>query len=89
MTDSQNKKMEACKNCGHMMRSSELTCPQCGHTQWGVITFMGVISLFFIASLVWYFQSNTSIAICGGFLGVIFLMATIYNIVKALKGPVH
>lgn len=82
--------LEPCKNCRNLIETSDLTCPHCGHTQWGVIGFMAVLAIFIVGFVVIRAigGSGSGLIFWGGvILGTLLLMATVYSIVKAIQGP--
>ena len=81
--------LEPCKNCGTPIKTHELTCPHCGHTQWEVIGILAVLSILVVAFVVVRaVGGNASGAISwgGSMLGALLLMATIYSVFKAIRG---
>ena len=79
-------KMETCKGCGRSIKSSDWTCPHCGHTQWGYIVGPGLFSLLCLSVIYW----NLEAPICtwgGVILGALCLFVTISEVVTALKTP--
>jgi hypothetical protein len=40
---------QACRKCGQAIKATDWTCPHCGHTRWGLIAAMWLLSLLFLA----------------------------------------
>ena len=80
--------MELCKKCGSLIETSTLTCPNCGHTQWGVIGAMAVVSLLLIGFVVYrILNANSSGWIFWGgvVLGILLSAVTISFVNDALR----
>jgi len=82
-------KVELCSKCGGQIAGSELTCLNCGHTQWAVIGFMAVIAILIVGFVLVRAIRGTGSSLIywgGGILGTILLMATIDSVIKATRG---
>jgi hypothetical protein len=66
------------------MDSGEVTCPLCGHTQWGTIGMTGVVGLGLLTALWWNLEEGVCTAIAM-IVGGICLIVAISWIVKALR----
>jgi len=85
-----SESMEPCQKCGSLIEASDLTCPHCGHTQWGVIGVMAVVSLLMIGFVVYRILKGTGSGFFfwgGAALGALVLAATIYSVIQALQKP--
>ncbi|MCJ7535212.1 MAG: hypothetical protein MUO57_06735, partial [Anaerolineales bacterium] len=82
--------LEPCKNCGRLIETFDLTCPHCGHTQWGVIAVMGVLGVLITGYIVYRSVNGGSTGLlfwAGAALGALLLLATVYSLVKAFQRP--
>jgi tetratricopeptide (TPR) repeat protein len=77
-------KMETCKGCGQLIKSTDWTCPHCGYTQWQMIIVSGIISL--ICLIVAVFTSDC-IRWGAAAMGALVFYVTIDQVVKAIKTP--
>lgn len=84
-------KEEKCKGCGKVIKSSDLTCPHCGYTQWGPIGLLLVLSIGCLVGAVFGYlriQDETwhnVVGWGGGILGLLMLIMTITEIVKGVR----
>lgn len=81
--------LEPCKKCGSLIETSELTCPNCGHTQWGVIAVLAVICLLAVGFVLYRIVNDKGsgfIFWVSAVLGVLFFGAAVHSVVKAIQG---
>lgn len=76
---------ERCKECGWRIESGQWTCPNCGHTQWGIILGLGGFALICIAFAVVFLPLPTVWTLLVGGLGVILFYSAFYGIGGALR----
>lgn len=77
-------KETTCNKCGKIMGSGEVTCPHCGHTQWGTVIGVGVMGLGLLSALWWNLNEPWCVwplVLVGG----VFLLITVSWVVKAFK----
>jgi RNA polymerase subunit RPABC4/transcription elongation factor Spt4 len=48
---------ELCPKCQHTIPSGEVTCPQCGYTQWGTVLIDLLLGLGLASAPLWGMQS--------------------------------
>lgn len=45
-----NDKTQPCSRCDQPIKSTDWTCPHCGHTRWGMIAGLWLFSLLFLSA---------------------------------------
>jgi hypothetical protein len=85
LVQSTTPRQERCKECGYRMESGQWTCPNCGHTQWGIILGLGGFALLCIGFAVVFLPLPTVWTLLVGGLGVVLFYSAFYGIGGALR----
>lgn len=75
---------ERCKECGRKMEAGQWTCPNCGHTQWGIILGLGAVALACVVVSIVFLPLPSFWTLLVGGTGVVLFFSSFYGIGGAL-----